>query len=60
MHNVQFGATGTRRQGDGEVDVADKEAINLLRWMRRHHLSIRALKGLHEDHMHLAPCDGNA
>ena len=30
---------------DGEVDVADKEAINLLRWMRRHHLSIRALKG---------------
>ena len=30
---------------DGEVDVADKEAINLLRWMRRHHLlnSIRAL-----------------
>ena len=30
---------------DGEVDVADKEAINLLQWMRRHHLSIRALKG---------------
>ena len=25
--------------------MADKEAINLLRWMRRHHLSIRALKG---------------
>ena len=30
---------------DGEVDAADMEAINLLRWMRRHHLSIRALKG---------------
>ena len=30
---------------DGEVDAADKEAINLLRWMRRHHISIRALKG---------------
>ena len=30
---------------DGEVDAADKPAINLLRWMRRHHLSIRALKG---------------
>ena len=29
----------------GEVDVADKEAINLLRWVRRHHVSIRALKG---------------
>ena len=30
---------------DGEVDAADKEAINLLRCMRWHHLSIRALKG---------------
>ena len=30
---------------NGEVDAADKEAVNLLQWMRRHHLSIRALKG---------------
>ena len=29
---------------DGEVDAADKEAINLLRWIWWHHLSIRALK----------------
>ena len=29
---------------DAEVDAADKEAINLHRWMRRHHLSIRALE----------------
>ena len=29
---------------DGEVDAADKGATNLLQWMRRHHLSIRALK----------------
>ena len=29
---------------DGEVDAADKEAINLLRWMRRNHLFIRVLK----------------
>ena len=30
---------------DGEVDRTDKEAINVLRWLRRHHLPIRALKG---------------
>ena len=28
-----------------EVDEADKEAVNLLRWMRQHHLSIRASMG---------------
>ena len=30
---------------DSEVDAADKETINLLRWIRRHLLSIRAFKG---------------
>ena len=30
---------------DAEVDAANKEAMNLLRWMRQHNLSIGAMKG---------------